>query len=102
VVLSERILCEPNELDVMQFPEFWEIFWHGAWRFWSGNCPRRRVFAEVDPKEDLGIFQFLTDERYRVIERLLGNPDPDIRKGFTEPFRVLFGDLHGDNPDPEW
>lgn len=68
----------------LPFPELWERFL--AWRIaiLEGNLSPKQVFQEVDPKEELEIGQFLTDERHLALERLLLNPDPDLRLAFTK------------------
>lgn len=91
----------PNDRP-LPFPELWERFL--AWRFaiLEWRLSPKQVFAELDPKEDLEIFQFLTDERYRAIERLLINPDPDLRQAFTEPYRGFIDSFNEGGADPEW
>ena len=95
-------MIDPSAIKNLSFAELWEVFL--SWRIAALEWPLSPevVFNEIEPTEDLEIFQFLTDERYRVIERLLLAPDKDLRQAFTEPYREFFDALHLGATDPEW
>jgi len=93
---------DPVEIKREEFAALWKVFlsWRVAVLEW-GLSPKQ-VFAELEPREELELCQFLNDERHRVIERLLINPDPDIRQGFTETYREFIDLLHKVPPDADW
>lgn len=97
-------MTDSNGNEPLPFFELWERFL--AWRIaileW-GLSPKQ-VFQELEPteEEELEVGQFLTDERHRSIERLLINPDPDLRQAFTEPYRKFIDLLNKGNTNPEF
>lgn len=95
-------MTNSNGNEPLPFPELWERFL--AWRIavLEWRLSPKQVFQELEPMEELEVGQFLTDERHRAIERLLLNPDSDLRQAFTEPYRDFINFLHEGNTDPEW
>ena len=93
---------DPVEIRREEFAALWKVFlsWRVAVLEW-GLSPKQ-VFEELQPREQLELCQFLNDERYRVIERLLINPDPEVRQGFTETYREFIELLHTVPPDADW
>jgi len=93
------------QLDIqnLKFAQLWEVFlqWRVAALEWQ--LSPKIVFDEMDPKKELRpIFQPLTDQRYIAIERLLQNPDPEVRLAFTEGYRDFLMALDSKKLDGEW
>jgi hypothetical protein len=96
-------MIPPNDIENLRFSDLWEVFL--AWRIAILEWPLspKVVFDESDPIEVLEpIFQPLSDERYRVIERLLLKPDQDLRKAFTPKYADFIDAMHGGKTKPDW
>src|SRR5262249_55451304 len=84
------------------FEELWAVFlgWRAAILDWP--LSPRAVFQEIAPVEDLESLQFLTDERWRVIDHLLAKPDTALRDAFSAPYRQFIDALHDGHTHAEW
>jgi hypothetical protein len=98
-----NIVIKPEKIRDFTFPELWEVFlsWRSSIIEW-GLAPKV-VFDQVDPVEGLEpIFQWLPDQRYLAIERLLRNPDPDMSLPFTDGYREFLLAMANKMADAGW